>query len=66
MRAAGCGCAGSTVLGDIVVADGATVGGHAVVTREVPIGATVVGVNKIVSLPPEDEEYDRYTWFYDI
>ena len=36
--------AGSTVLGDIAVGDGCTVGAAAIVTRAVPDGATVVGV----------------------
>ena len=37
--------AGCTVLGDVRVGDGATVGAHAVVTRNVPAGETVTGVN---------------------
>ena len=37
--------AGCTVLGDVRVGDGATVGAHALVTRNVPAGETVTGVN---------------------
>ena len=37
----------SAVLGDISIGDGATVGSHAVVTKSVPPGATVVGVNQL-------------------
>jgi len=36
----------------IRVGDGATVGAAAIVTKEVPDGATVVGVNKFVTEPP--------------
>ena len=43
--------AGCTVLGDVCVGDGATVGAAAVATRDVPPGATVVGVNKLVPPP---------------
>jgi len=35
---------GAQILGDLVVQDGAKVGGNSVVTRDVPAGATVVGV----------------------
>ncbi|MGD0939068.1 MAG: acyltransferase [Terracidiphilus sp.] len=35
---------GVTVLGGVTIGDGATVGANAVVTRDVPPGATVVGV----------------------
>jgi len=60
--------AGCTVLGDIEVGDGATVGAAAIVTRDVPADATVVGVNKLVekkSLETEGD-IDEFTWFYDI
>jgi len=42
--------AGATVLGDVIIGRGATVGAGAVVTRPVPPRCTVVGVNKV--LPP--------------
>ena len=56
--------ASSTVLGDITVGDGATVGASAIVTRNIPDGATVVGVNKLVE--KRDPKADEYTWYYDI
>ncbi len=39
--------AGATLLGDILVGNGAVVGGAAIVTKEVPAGRTVVGVNRV-------------------
>ena len=50
--------AGCTVLGDITVGDDCTVGAAGIVTKDVPAGSTVVGVNKIVSReePPPDSE----------
>ena len=51
----GRGCtvgANATVLGDIVVGDGATVGAGATVTKAVPPGATVVGVNSVRGAAP--------------
>ena len=41
--------AGCTVLGNVSIGDGATVGAAAVATRDVPPGATLVGVNKLVT-----------------
>lgn len=40
--------AGCKVLGSVVVGKGATVGANAVVTKDVPPGAVVVGVNRIL------------------
>ena len=66
--------AGATVLGDIAVGDGCTVGAAAIVTKAVPDDSTVVGVNKVVSrddVPPSKQDgaptpVDDYTWLYDI
>jgi serine O-acetyltransferase len=62
--------AGSTVLGDISVGDGCTVGAAAIVTRDVPDGATVIGVNKVVErkdVPAEEKSTaDDYTWFWSV
>jgi serine O-acetyltransferase len=41
--------ANSVVAGDIVIGAGATVAAGAIVTESVPQGATVVGVNRLVS-----------------
>lgn len=40
--------AGAKVLGGVVIGAGAVVGANAVVTRDVPAGATVVGVNRVL------------------
>jgi len=41
--------AGARVLGDVRVADRAVIAANAVVTRDVPPGSTVVGVNRLVA-----------------
>lgn len=41
--------AGARVLGDVRIGNGAIIGANAVVTRDIPAGATVVGANRIVS-----------------
>ena len=40
--------AGAKVLGNVRIGRGAVVGANAVVTRDVPPGATVVGANRII------------------
>jgi serine O-acetyltransferase len=41
--------AGAKILGAVRIGRGATVGANAVVTKDVPPGATVVGANRILS-----------------
>ncbi|RMF17692.1 MAG: serine O-acetyltransferase [Gammaproteobacteria bacterium] len=50
--------AGAKILGPFEVGENAKVGSNAVVTKEVPAGATVVGIpgRVIVKKPPESEE----------
>jgi len=63
--------AGATVLGNIKIGDGATVGSQAVVTKEVPPGMTVVGLNKLldpnISPTRRDTVKKREeTWQYEV
>lgn len=62
--------AGCTVLGNINVGDGATVGSQAVVTKDVPAGMTVVGLNKLldpnISPARQDTVKQRYETWYDL
>lgn len=63
--------AGATVLGNIVVGQGATVGSQAVVTKDVPDGMTVVGLNKLldpnISPARQDTVKQRIeTWQYEV
>lgn len=41
-------CAGAKILGDVTIGENCIVGANAVVTKDVPSGATVVGYNKII------------------
>lgn len=45
--------ASCTILGDITIGQGSTVGAGAIVTRSVPSGSTVVGVNRILPSSPD-------------
>ena len=45
--------AGARILGNVRIGNGATVGANAVVTRDVPAGATVVGANRILNPAPK-------------
>lgn len=63
--------ASATILGDIAIGDECTVGAAAIVTKPVPDGSTVVGVNNIVSkvkdVPPEKRAtVDEYDWYYNL
>ena len=49
--------AGAKVLGPIYVADGARIGSNAVVVKDVPAGATVVGVPGHVVISRKDEQF---------
>ena len=40
--------AGAKVLGKLTVGAGATIGANAVVTKDVPAGAVVIGANRII------------------
>ncbi len=51
--------AGAKVLGPILVGDGARIGSNSVVVKEVPAGATVVGVPGHVIVPKQDEAYRK-------
>ena len=43
--------AGAKILGSVCVGRGATVGANAVVTKDVPMGRTVVGANQLLPKP---------------
>jgi serine O-acetyltransferase len=52
--------AGAKILGPITLGTGARVGSNAVVTKDVPAGATVVGIpGKVVERRPSDEDERR-------
>lgn len=63
--------AGSTVLGNIALGDRATVGSQAVVTKPIPSGMTVVGLNKILDQSKSREvtqvaENRPETWAFEL
>lgn len=52
--------AGAKVLGPIVVADGARIGSNSVVVKDVPAGATVVGIpGRVITGPSEEKHRQR-------
>lgn len=44
--------AGAKIIGPVKIGDDVTVGANAVVTKDVPDGATVVGFNNIIDVGP--------------
>jgi len=51
--------AGAKVLGPIVIGEGARIGSNSVVVRDVPAGATVVGIPGRVVVPRDDEKSEQ-------
>jgi len=51
--------AGAKVLGPIMIGDGARVGSNSVVMKDVPAGATVVGIPGRVVVPRDDEKSEQ-------
>lgn len=43
--------AGAKILGSVTIGDGAMIGANAVVTKDVPAGAKVVGANRLLKNP---------------
>lgn len=39
---------GAIILGNITIGNGAKIGGGALVTKDVPAGSTIVGINKVI------------------
>lgn len=56
--------AGAKILGPFKVGDNARIGGNAVVLKEVPANATVVGVPGAI-VPPKDNRPDHRSWELD-
>ena len=52
--------AGAKILGPILIGDGAKVGSNAVVVRDVPAGATVVGIPGRVVVPGDAERRENH------
>ncbi|MFV1996912.1 MAG: serine O-acetyltransferase [Acidiferrobacterales bacterium] len=51
--------AGAKVLGPIVIGEGARIGSNSVVVRDVPAGATVVGIPGRVVVPRDDKKSEQ-------
>ena len=59
--------AGATLLGNIELGEGVTVGSQAVVTKSVQEGKTVVGMNKLLESRDSNTERARPdTWQYEV
>jgi serine O-acetyltransferase len=57
--------AGSAVLGPVMIADHALIGAHAIVTKTVKNGATVIGTNKVLDrVEAGAEEFDWLTHWH--
>lgn len=41
-------CAGAKILGNVTIGENCIIGANAVVTKDIPAGATVVGYNKVI------------------
>ncbi len=51
--------AGAKVLGPVVIGEGARIGSNSVVVKDVPAGATVVGIPGRVVVPRDDEKSEQ-------
>lgn len=49
--------AGAKLIGSIKIGDDARIGANAVVTKDVPAGATVVGMNKIINKSGKTDDF---------
>lgn len=50
--------AGAKLIGSIKIGDDVRIGANAVITKDVPAGATVVGMNKIINKSGKTDDFD--------